>query len=119
IPTWWASLTPKAVEATAEVADGWVPIHVIPDKMDQVSGASLAAGLAKRSPERPPLDISAQASVAIGDNLPVKELRDRSRSTLALYVGGMGAREKNFYNDMAIAYGYADEAKVIQDLYLD
>lgn len=119
IPIWWASLTPKAVEATAEVADGWVPIHVIPDKMDQVWGKSLAAGMAKRSPERPPLDVVVQAAVAIGDNLPVTELRDRSRSTLALYVGGMGAREKNFYNDMAIAYGYADEAKVIQDLYLD
>jgi F420-dependent oxidoreductase-like protein len=122
IPVWWAALTQKAVEKAAEVADGWIPIHLIPEMVQPVWGAALAAGFAKRDESvtpRPPFEISAQTNVAIGENLPVEELRDRYRAQLALYVGGMGARGANFYNDMAVAFGYPDEAKIIQDLYLD
>ena len=119
IPIWWAALTPKAVQTAAEVADGWIPIHLIPEKVHEVWGESLKAGLARRGPERPPFEVQIGVNVAIGDGLPVSELRDLYRPQLALYIGGMGARGANFYNDMAVAFGYPDEAKIIQDLYLD
>jgi F420-dependent oxidoreductase-like protein len=119
IPIWWAALTPKAVETAAEVADGWIPIHLIPEKINTVWGDALAAGSSRRGEDRLPFDIMASVNVAIGDDLPVEELRDRYRPGLALYVGGMGARGANFYNDMAVAFGFPDEAKAIQDLYLD
>ena len=120
IPIWWAALTPKAVEKMAEVADGWIPIHLIPEKVQEVWGEPLKAGFAKRGPEeRFPFEINCGVNVAIGENLDVEALRDRYRPHLALYVGGMGARGANFYNDMAVAFGFADEAKAIQDLYLD
>ena len=119
IPIWWAALTPKAVETAAEVADGWIPIHLIPEKVGDVWGEGLKAGLARRGEDRLPFDVNVTVNVAIGEDLDVEELRDRYRAHLALYVGGMGARGANFYNDMAIAFGFPDEAKAIQDLYLD
>lgn len=119
IPIWWAALTPRAVETAAEIADGWIPIHLIPEKVKEVWGDALAAGRSRRSGDRLPFDITAGVNVAIGEDLPVTELRDRYRPTLALYVGGMGARGANFYNDMAVSFGFPDEAKAIQDLYLE
>jgi F420-dependent oxidoreductase-like protein len=119
IPIWWAALTPRAVERAAELADGWIPIHLIPEKINEVWGNELRAGLARRGEGRLPFDIYAGVNVAIGEDLPVQKLRDEYRPHLALYVGGMGARGANFYNDMAIAFGFPDEAKIIQDLYLD
>jgi F420-dependent oxidoreductase-like protein len=119
IPIYWAALTPKAVETAAEVADGWIPIHLIPDKVQEVWGEALRAGKARRGPDRLPFEAQVGVNVAIGDGLPVQELRDLYRPHLALYVGGMGARGANFYNDMAISFGFPDEAKIIQDLYLD
>ncbi len=119
IPVWWAALTPKAVESAAEFADGWIPIHLIPERVGAVWGEALKAGFARRGEGRLPFEVSVSVNVAIGDDLPVEELRDHYRPHLALYVGGMGARGANFYNDMAVAFGYPDEAKVIQDLYLD
>jgi F420-dependent oxidoreductase-like protein len=121
IPVWWASLMGKAVEATAEVADGWLPLMFIPERSDRVWGDNLRAGLAKRSSDLPPLEISAGGMVAIGEDLvgdAAQRIRDRARPNIALYVGGMGARGKNFYNDMARRYGFVDEAIEIQDLYL-
>ena len=120
IPIWWAALTPKAVQTAAEIADGWIPIHLIPERVPEVWGESLRAGAARRDPGRLPFEIHVNGvNVAIGDGLPVQELRDQYRPHLALYVGGMGARGANFYNDMAVAFGFPDEAKIIQDLYLD
>jgi len=119
IPIWWASLMGNAVAATAEVADGWLPIIFIPEKAMGVWGDDLKRGLAKRSPDLPPLDISAGGMLAIGDDLPVEKIRDMGRPGTALYVGGMGARGKNFYNDLAVRYGFEQAAKEIQDLYLD
>jgi len=117
IPIWVASLGDKNVEMTAELADGWLPILFVPEKAHEVWGASLDAGAAKRSPDLAPLQISAGGMVAIGED--VKGLLDFLRPMFALYVGGMGARGKNFYNELAIHYGYEKEAKEIQDLYLD
>jgi F420-dependent oxidoreductase-like protein len=119
IPIWWASLMGNAVAATAEVADGWLPIMFIPERAQKVWGDDLKRGLAKRSADLPPLDVSAGGMLAIGDDLPVEKIRDMGRPGTALYVGGMGARGKNFYNDLAVRYGFEQAAKEIQDLYLD
>ncbi|MEZ5248154.1 MAG: LLM class F420-dependent oxidoreductase [Ilumatobacteraceae bacterium] len=122
IPIWWASLKDRSVEATAELADGWLPIMFIPEKYHNVWGPQLKAGLAKRDPNRARLDISAGGMLAIDDSLTgdaQKKVLDYGRPNVALYVGGMGARGKNFYNDIARAYGYEKEAIEVQDLYLD
>jgi F420-dependent oxidoreductase-like protein len=116
IPIHVASLGPKNVEMTAELADGWLPLHYWPDRSKDLWGDSLASGLAKRSPELGPLDIVAGGALAIGND--VDGLRDRARPMLALYFGGMGARGRNYYNDVLQRYGYEQEASEIQDLYL-
>jgi F420-dependent oxidoreductase-like protein len=122
IPIWWASLMGKSVEATAAHADGWLPIMFIPERYQQVWGDQLKAGLAQRPPELGRLEVSAGGMVAIGEDL-VGDARtrilDMARPMMALYVGGMGARGKNFYNTVAQRYGYEKEAVDIQDLYLD
>ncbi|GAC1590404.1 MAG: LLM class F420-dependent oxidoreductase [Acidimicrobiales bacterium] len=117
IPIYIASLGPKNVEMTAEVADGWLPLFYVPEKADAVFGDALRAGAATRSAELGPLEIVAGGLVAIGED--VEHLRDLMRPTVALYVGGMGARGKNFYNSLTRRYGYEAEAELIQDLYLD
>jgi F420-dependent oxidoreductase-like protein len=118
IPIWVASLGDKNVQMTAELADGWLPILFIPERAREVWGTSLDAGTAKRDPELGPLQISAGGMVAIGEGPETKGLLDFLRPMYALYVGGMGARGKNFYNELAQHYGYEKEAKEIQDLYL-
>jgi len=116
VPLWVAALGNKNVEMTAECADGWLPFLFHPDKAKDVWGDAISAGLAKRPAELGPLQISAGGMVAIGED--VKGMLDLMRPMYALYVGGMGARGKNFYNDLACQYGYEKEAKEIQDLYL-
>lgn len=122
IPIWWASLKGQSVEATAEVADGWLPFMFVPDKYQDVWGDQLAAGLAKRDPALAPLEISAGGMLAIGESFVGDEKQrvlDQARAGMALYIGGMGARGKNFYNDIGRAYGYEQESIAIQDLYLE
>jgi F420-dependent oxidoreductase-like protein len=119
VPIWVAALGDKNVAMTAEVADGWLPHLFYPEKAKEVWGESLARGAAKRSSDLGPLQVSAGGMVAIGEGPDTKALLDFARPTYALYVGGMGARGKNFYNDLACQYGYEAEAKQIQDLYLD
>ena len=118
IPLYIAGLGPKSVEGAAEYADGWLPFLFVPEKSGQVWGDALAAGKAKRSADLAPLEICAGGMGAIGEGPETKALLDFARPTVALYVGGMGARGKNFYNDLAVKYGYEKEAKEIQDLYL-
>lgn len=118
IPIWIASLGEKNVAMTAEVADGWLPILFIPEKAKDVWGAALADGESKRDPSLGKLMISAGGLLAIGDGDEVKRIRDLARPAVALYVGGMGAKGRNFYNDLACRYGYEKEAHEIQDLYL-
>jgi F420-dependent oxidoreductase-like protein len=117
IPIYVASLGPRNVTLTAEIADGWLPVFFLPEKADEVWGADLAAGKARRSADLGPLEVSTSVLVAVGDD--AAGLRDLVRPMLALYVGGMGARGKNFYNDLVCRYGFEAEAKVVQDLYLD
>jgi F420-dependent oxidoreductase-like protein len=117
IPIVIAAIGPKNVELAAELAEGWEPIFYVPEKAAGVWGASLATGKAKRDPELGELDVIAQASLAIGDD--VAGLLEFGRPMAALYIGGMGAKGRNFYNDLARRYGYEKEAERIQDLYLD
>ncbi|WP_067186466.1 LLM class F420-dependent oxidoreductase [Microtetraspora niveoalba] len=117
VPIVLAAIGPKNVELAAELAEGWEPIFFMPEKAADVWGASLAAGKAKRDPALGELDVIAQAFLAIGDD--VEGLRDLGRPMAALYIGGMGAKGKNFYNDLARRYGYEKEAERIQDLYLE
>jgi hypothetical protein len=101
---------------TAELADAWLPAFYTADAADAVWGDALRAGAAKRDPGRAPLEVFAGGAVAIGEGL--EDLRNLARPQAALYIGGMGARQKNFYNDIFSRSGYAQEAKLIQDLYL-
>ncbi len=118
IPIYIAALGPKSVEQTAEIADGWIPHLYHPERAHLVWGDALAAGKAKRSADLAPLEISAGGMVAIGEGPETKALLDFVRPLFALYVGGMGAKGKNFYNDVAVSYGYEKEAAQVQDLYL-
>jgi F420-dependent oxidoreductase-like protein len=118
IPIWIAALGPKSVEQAATIADGWIPHLFHPEKSHLVWGDALAAGAQQRDPALGPLQVTAGGMVAIGEGPETKELLDFARPLFALYVGGMGAKGKNFYNDVARAYGYEQEAEEIQDLYL-
>ena len=119
IPVWIASLGEKNVEMTASIADGWLPVFFIPERAHEVWGAPLAAGRAKRDPALGDLMISAGGLLAIGEGSEVTALREFARPFIALYVGGMGAKGKNFYNELMVRYGFEKEAALIQDLYLD
>ncbi len=122
IPIWWASLMGLSVTATAQHANGWLPIFFDPEKFHDVWGDELKAGLAKRDPSLGQLEISAGGMLAIDDNIDEaarNKILDFARPQSALYIGGMGARDKNFYNTICQKYGYVKEAIEIQDLYLD
>ncbi|MDE3064626.1 MAG: LLM class F420-dependent oxidoreductase [Acidobacteriota bacterium] len=118
IPVWVAALGERNVELTAEVADGWIPILFIPERAGEVWGAALERGRARRPSDLGEMMITAGGLLAIGEGEEVTRLRELQRSMVALYVGGMGARGKNFYNELAVRYGYEREAAQIQDLYL-
>jgi F420-dependent oxidoreductase-like protein len=117
IPIVVAALGPKNVAMAAELAEGWEPIFYFPERAARAWGEPLAAGAARRDPSLPPLDVIAQAGLAIGEG--TEGLRDLSRPMLALYIGGMGARGRNFYNDLAVRFGFEREAAAIQEAYLD
>lgn len=117
IPIYSASFTPAGLDASAEIADGVFPVWIAPEKIERID-RHLGAGLARRGDgmTRERFDVAPKVMVVVGDDLeacrrPVKEM-------LALYVGGMGAREKNFYNRYAREMGYEAAAIAIQDLYL-
>ncbi|MFC8042494.1 LLM class F420-dependent oxidoreductase [Nocardia sp. NPDC057353] len=116
IPVLLAALGPKNVELAAELAEGWQPIFFLPEKAKDVWGDALAAGQAKRDAALGDLEIYAGPALAIGDN--VTPLLEFVKPHLALYIGGMGARGKNFYHTLATRYGYGAEADRIQELYL-
>ena len=116
VPMVIASLGPKNVELTAEIADGWMPTLYSPSKGPETFRAALDAGRAKRSPDLEPLQVIASAAVAITDEPELA--RTMVKHMLALYLGGMGSREQNFYNHLVQRYGWVDEATAVQDLYL-
>jgi hypothetical protein len=94
-----------------------LPIFYLPEKADDVWGPDLRKGFAKRDDALGPLEVVAGGVVAITDD--PDPILDFGRGMAALYIGGMGARDRNFYNQLACRYGYEKEAKEIQDLYLD
>jgi F420-dependent oxidoreductase-like protein len=118
LPIYTAAITPAGVSAAAEIADGFFPVWLDPERFD-VFAADLARGFQRagggKSLER--FDVAPFVSVVVGDD--VARCRNAVKPMLALYIGGMGARSKNFYNDYAKKLGYEAEARVIQDLYLD
>lgn len=116
IPIAIAALGVKSVEFCAEAAEAWLPAFFMAEGADAVWGDALRAGAAKRDPSLPPLEVYAGGAVAIGEGKA--SLRDLARPGAALYVGGMGAKEKNFYNQIFRKYGYEAEAERIQELYL-
>jgi F420-dependent oxidoreductase-like protein len=116
IPIMVAAMGPKNVALAAELAEGWAPFFFRPEGADAVWGEALAEGFAKRAPELGPLDVVIPVSVAIGAD--VAALLDHVRPHLALYIGGMGARGRNFYHDLATRYGYGEAADTIQDHFL-
>ncbi len=116
IPIYLAAIGPQNVQLTAEIADGWLPIFFSPDKYAETYKTHVDAGLAKGGKSGENFDIAPTVSVVIDDSLDV--CYNMLRPMLALYVGGMGAKGKNFYNDLAGRYGYQAAAAEIQDLYL-
>ena len=116
IPITIASLGPKNVELTAEIAEGWQPVFFYPEKADDIWGDALRAGTAKRDPSLGDLDVMVGVSLAIGDN--VAECLEWAKPQLALYIGGMGAKGHNFYYNVATRYGFGEVADRIQELYL-
>ena len=119
IPIYIAALGEKSVAGAAEYADGWLPFLYHPERAKSVWGESLAKGTAKRHEGLGPLEVVAGGMAAIGEGPETKALLDFARPLVALYVGGMGARSKNFYNTLFRQYGYEQEAEEIQNLYLD
>jgi F420-dependent oxidoreductase-like protein len=119
IPVYLAAIGPKNVELAAEIADGWLPIFFSPYRFKDAFGAALDAGFARAGDGKglDRFDIAPTVTVMLGDD--VDTLRGFAKPMVALYVGGMGARGKNFYNDLACRYGFEGAAKEIQDLYLD
>ena len=116
IPIHIAALGPKNVELTAEIAEGWQPVFFYPERAAEVWGEALRAGTAKRDPALGELDVMVGVSLAIGDN--VADRLNWAKPQLALYLGGMGARGRNFYHNVATRYGFGAEADRIQELYL-
>lgn len=116
IPIAIAALAPRAVQQTAEIADGWMPFLYHPERAARAWGDALAAGAALRDPALGPLDIIVALPLYVGDD--GEGMLEAYRQRMALYIGGMGARGANFYNDLAVRYGYADEASRVQELYL-
>jgi F420-dependent oxidoreductase-like protein len=109
IPIYLAAIGPKNVALATEIADGWLPIFVDPERFGDAFGPSLAA-----APDG--FEIAATVHVLVGDD--VESLRDSLKPYLALYVGGMGAKGKNFYNALVRRYGWEEDAERIQELYL-
>ena len=110
IPIYLAAIGPKNVALAAEIADGWLPVWFSPTRMDVYAEAFEGRDLST-------FDIAPTVTVVLGDDAAA--CRQMVKPMIALYVGGMGARGRNFYNDLACRYGYEAAAKEIQDLYLD
>jgi F420-dependent oxidoreductase-like protein len=115
IPIYLASVGPKNLELTGEIADGWLAIFFAPEFAGELL-SSISAGRAKVGRTLDGFDVVPTAPLVIGDD--VETCAALVRYYAALYVGGMGSRDQNFYNQLAVRMGYRDAAKEIQDLYL-
>jgi F420-dependent oxidoreductase-like protein len=117
IPIYLAAIGPKNVALTAEIADGWLPTFYSPFRAAEVWGEHLAAGREASGEHGKPFDVAPSPSAWVTEE--PAQARAMVKPTLALYLGGMGARRRNFYFDLACRYGYEEAATRIQDAYLD
>jgi F420-dependent oxidoreductase-like protein len=117
IPIYLAAIGPKNVALSAEIADGWLPVFFSPERM-KIYRPSLDAGFGRSGGAKSlaTFDIAPTVPIVLGNDVTI--CRSAVKPNLALYIGGMGARGKNFYNDLARRYGYEAAAEQIQDLYL-
>jgi F420-dependent oxidoreductase-like protein len=117
LPIYLAAIGPKNVALAAEIADGWLPVFFSPERI-KIFREWLEEGFARRKDGKRPedFDIAPTVSLAMGDQ--VDACRARLKPHLALYIGGMGARTKNFYNELVRRYGYEEAAERVQQLYL-
>ena len=115
LPIYLAAVGPKNVALAAEIAEGWIPVF-FSARRSAMFREWLEAGFKARGGTPARFDVMPMVSVVVGDD--VAACRAAVKPRVALYVGGMGARGRNFYNDIARRYGYEDAAKRIQDLYL-
>ncbi len=118
VPIYLASIGPRNVRLTAEIADGWLPVFYSPERAGEVFGPELAAGFAASGDptKAAGFDIAPSVAALISDD--VEAARNSVRPGLALYIGGMGSKGRNFYNDLACRYGFEQAAAEIQDHYL-
>jgi F420-dependent oxidoreductase-like protein len=116
VPIYLAAVGPRNLELAGEIADGWLAIFFSPEHSAELL-ASVSAGRARAGKELGGFDISATAPVVLGDDPIV--CAEPLRANAALYVGGMGSREQNFYNQLAVRMGFGEAARTVQDLYLD
>lgn len=118
IPIYLAAIGPKNVALSAEVGDGWLPAFYSPERAGDVFDRQLVAGFARSNDadKRARFDVSPRVSVVVTDDL--ESGRAVLKPQIALYIGGMGAKRKNFYHELAVRYGYEREADRVQDLYL-
>ncbi len=117
IPIYLATLTPSGVALAGELADGWLPVFFSPAHYQEVILPGLETGAQKAGRQLTGLSVCPITPVVVTADR--RAGRESSRAHLALYIGGMGSREKNYYNQLWCSYGYQEEAKRIQDLYLD
>lgn len=119
IPIYLAAIGPKNVQLAAEIADGWLPVFFSPEKTREVYAPRLEAGFdaSGEDDKAARFDIAPTVTAMVTDDVEAGRLQ--MKPYLALYIGGMGAKGRNFYNDLACRYGYEEEAATIQDLYLD
>jgi F420-dependent oxidoreductase-like protein len=115
VPIYIASIGPKNLELTGEIADGWLAVFFAPKFADDLLG-HLAAGRAKAGKTMDGFDVVPSVPLVVGDD--VEECAKQVRPYAALYIGGMGSREQNFYNDLAVRMGYGDAAAVVQEKFL-
>ena len=117
IPIYTASITPAGLRCAGEVADGVFPVWMDPNKYD-VLGESIEQGFEKAGNGKSLKDFDVAPFVTVAMNDDLDAAYDALRPWLALYIGGMGAKNKNFYHDYATRLGYGDAANQIQELYL-
>lgn len=117
IPVALAAMGPRNVALAAEIADGWLPVLYSPERGEDAFADALSEGAARRDPALGPLDVMASVPVRVGDD--VAACRDALRPHFALYIGGMGARGRNFYHDLVARSGFGAAADAVQDAYLD
>ncbi|HEX7264995.1 MAG TPA: LLM class flavin-dependent oxidoreductase, partial [Candidatus Dormibacteraeota bacterium] len=116
IPIYLAVLGPKNVALAGEIADGWLPVFFSPEHVAKLR-VPLEEGAARASRSLDGFRICPQVNVLISDD--IASARDAMRPVLALYIGGMGSREQNFYNRLVSSYGFESAAREVQELYLD